>query len=444
MSQTAEKARIWDRILDALDTPWERPSPSRQQQRRDILTWFLFLTGSMLMLLAYLSIGVFEDTNADERWKEFVAVAGMTLPLAFRRKFPITMMVVGTVLFYVLGYWATFATSTFASQIAYFAVLYTSVAWAKDRRNLWIVYVLVMLTTVVWMVVNWTIQGSAYSFFGDGKESMGPFSIAQGTFIYGLLINGTFYGGALLLGNMAWRSAYQQEILKQQREQILVQSDRLAQDAVIEDRLRIARELHDSIGHHIAAIGIQASAATCLASKKPEALAEPLHNIEELARTSVTEMRAVLGVLRADETADHAPSLSDLSSLTDLLENANISPHLSIVEENEGVVAGLSQGVSLSLFRIVQESVNNIIKHSSARNADIAIRSSAKWVELEVTDDGRQLRSTSQNEWGRSLSSTGFGLRGITERAEVLGGETEIGPRQGASGWRVRVRVPLK
>lgn len=129
---------------------------------------------------------------------------------------------------------------------------------------------------------------------------------------------GCILGAAALLGRMAWTRAYQQSVVQEQAQTIRVQSEQMAEDAVMRDRLRIARELHDSVGHHVSVMGVQAAAARRVLRKNPELAEKALFNVEGASRDAVSEMKSVLRVLRSVqdmESAQKDPQIRDIPQL---------------------------------------------------------------------------------------------------------------------------------
>lgn len=421
---------------------WERPTPTRNELRADVLGWLATLAVGLLAAAGYHSAGLFQNSQ-DDVASSYGINALMTLPLLARRRYPLAMLAVGTLLFYLLGIWNQLASATIVFQLVYFCIVYTAVAWAKNRQLLWTIFTLVCLSALVWIVGVWAVQDSAYSLLGIDNYSGGLFSMETAGLIITLINNAIFFGFAGALGHIAWVRAYQHTVVQQQAELLRVQSEQMARDAVTRERLRISRELHDSVGHHVSAMGIQAAAARKALAKKPELAAQPLAVIEELARSSVGEMKQLIGVLRAEDTDGSNPSarepqLSDIPELVERTRQAGLAVDYRADTADVAVLEGLSQGTQLSLYRIVQEALNNSLKHAQARSALVVARTgdsrAGSWVEVEVTDDGRA---------GGAQGGSGFGLRGIRERAETLGGTAEMGPRTGAEGWRVRVRIPV-
>ncbi|KQV21767.1 MULTISPECIES: sensor histidine kinase [unclassified Kitasatospora] len=198
-------------------------------------------------------------------------------------------------------------------------------------------------------------------------------------------------------------------------------------------RNRLARELHDSVGHALSAVGIQAAAAGRVLASNPEFVAEALLAIEETARTAVAELDTVLGLLREDHPADPAagPTLVELSSLLRQLELAGVP-----VETRAGPgLAALPGEVSRAAYRIVQEGLTNVLRHAGQVPATLRIELAAGALELELSNPVGAERP--------SRPGGGRGLRGVAERAAVLSGECAAGPT-GDGRWRLAARLPIE
>ena len=205
---------------------------------------------------------------------------------------------------------------------------------------------------------------------------------------------------------------------------------RQAELAAAAERTRIARELHDIVAHHLSVIVLQAAGAR--ASGKPAGAT--LEKIENSARQGLAETRRLLGVLRdPDEETGLAPQpgIGDLAALAAGVQAAGLPVDLVI----DGDLAALPATVDVSVYRIVQEALTNVLKHAGPARADVTIGCAKGAVMIEVTDDGTAAS-------GHGASVGGHGLAGMRERAAVFGGELAAGPRPGG-GYSVRVRLPL-
>ncbi len=193
------------------------------------------------------------------------------------------------------------------------------------------------------------------------------------------------------------------------------------------ERGELARELHDTVAHHVSAIAIQAQAGRAVAAKDPAAAVEALAVIEAEASQTLSEMRTMVRVLRDGDAVDYAPQrgIGDLDALT------RMSPLVQV--QCVGDLADLPRPVEVAVYRICQESVTNAIRHAlHPTMVRVEVRGEASVVQLRVHDDGQAARLT---------TSVGYGLLGMTERAKLLGGACQAGPDP-AGGWSVEATLP--
>ena len=205
---------------------------------------------------------------------------------------------------------------------------------------------------------------------------------------------------------------------------------RQAKQAAAAERARIARELHDIVAHHLSVIVLQA-AGTRASGKSAEAA---LEKIENSGRQALAETRRLLGVLRdPDEEPGRAPQpgIGELDALAASVRAAGLQVNLVIGGDHAGVPAA----VDVSVYRIVQEALTNILKHAGRACADVTIGCADEAVTIEITDDGTK-------QPGDRIPAGGHGLAGMRERAAIFGGELHAGPRPGG-GFAVVARLPL-
>jgi len=203
--------------------------------------------------------------------------------------------------------------------------------------------------------------------------------------------------------------------------------ERAAADAVADERSRLARELHDVISHNLSVVVVQAAGAQAAG----EHSAEALEKIERSGRESLVEMRRLLGVLRSDPGEASTAPQPGLGSLAGLVEQVSAAG-LPVDLEIEGEDRDLPPALDLSVYRIVQESLTNVLKHAAGASARVRIRCAASVVEVEVLDDGAG---------PAEAPGIGHGLVGMRERVAVFGGSLEAGPRAGG-GFAVHAQFP--
>jgi len=250
--------------------------------------------------------------------------------------------------------------------------------------------------------------------------------------------NGLVIGAAWLLGHFVGvRRAYTAR-LEERTAELEQAREELARRAVTEERLRLARELHDVVAHAMSVIAVQSGVGAHVASTQPEEAAKALAAIEVTSRAALEELRRLLGVLRQDSEPQGdltpVPGLADLDGLLAEVAKAGLAVRLQV----EGTPAQLPAGVDLSAYRIVQEALTNVVKHAGPARAQVTIRYCDQEVTVEVTDDGRGVGALA----GDGRAGTGHGLIGMRERVAAFDGDLEVGPRAGG-GFRVAARLPL-
>ncbi|MCI9858237.1 sensor histidine kinase [Microbacterium proteolyticum] len=409
------------------------PRPTRTQQRGDlVLALVLFLGGLLSAVLSAVS-GIY----GDEQGSLAVAlgyVAVLAVPLAFRRRWPSATAVIVSVAYFLA---VTFRIpELYAGNIAMFIALYTVGAWEQNRRRATIVRVAIIVGMFAWLFVV---------MFQDATQPVdaaveGAFSRA-GAFspfvAYQLLmigVNALFFGGAYYFGDRSHQQMRERAALEERTAELEAEREVTAAQAVALDRVRIARELHDVVAHHVSLMGVQAGVARSLLDRDPDAAREVLSGIEGSARTSLHELRQLLETLRApgaDVGPDTAPTTHGLTSIRGLCEEATaagVATTFAVIGEPPLDPAPL---VQVNLYRIAQEALTNVRRHAGpGATADVRLRFDADAVELEVSNTGRGGSST-----------PGLGQLGMRERAAISGGTIEMGPRA-RGGYLVRARVP--
>ncbi|WP_242895135.1 sensor histidine kinase [Actinomadura litoris] len=250
-------------------------------------------------------------------------------------------------------------------------------------------------------------------------------------------------GGVWVLGrNLRMRRAYFAE-LEDRAARLERARGTDARAARIEERSRIARELHDVVAHHVSVMTVQAGAARRIIDRDSDSAREAMSTIEEVGRTALSEMRRIVGVLRTDRDAEQAgrelapqPGLGDLGELLDHVRETGLSVQLWI----EGEARTPSPGVDVAAFRLIQEALTNTLKHAGSQ--------ARAWVRLYYTDDDLTVEIEDDGHGTATImadngDNPGHGLVGMYERVALYGGELRIGPRVGG-GFGVRARFPLE
>jgi signal transduction histidine kinase len=252
----------------------------------------------------------------------------------------------------------------------------------------------------------------------------------------GLIVADVLYawilaGGFWLAGRALASRTLRAELSEQRAAAAEQQAQWRAAAAVAEERLRIAREMHDVVSHSVSVMTLHVSGVRRLLRPDQVAEREALETVERTGRESLAEMHRMLGVLRGPEPAEDtpAPGLGRLPELLDLARAAGLEVRLTV----SGDARPLPPGVDLAAYRVVQEAITNVLRHAGAARIECAVDYGATAVDLQVTDDG-----TGSVPNG----SGGHGLVGMRERVAVYGGAVEAGPRPGG-GWSVHAVVPI-
>ncbi len=414
---------------------WERPGPTPAQQRNDVLVGVAVALLMVLSLTLASSVGIgFGDLTAS--MAESVAWSlAISLPLVVRRRYPVGVLVVVSLLF--IGMQSRFVPEAQVSSIVLFVALYSAGAWGRDRAVATWARAGVVVVMFAWLA--YSVSATAWAdVVLDVEDADGPLPGPLASAVYTVGLNVAYFAAAWVFGDLAWRQARQRETLDRRNAELAAERDRTARQADVAERVRIARELHDVVAHHVSVMGVQAAGARRVLDRDPDLARATLEAVEESGRTAVAEMHRLLGVLRAEDDdgappdparATPAAGLEALPALVDRFAAAGTQAGLTVV----GDPRTLPPSVSVSAYRVVQEALTNVLRHAGATRVDVRLRHLPEHVEVEVVDDGL----------GRSARpGAGLGLVGMRERVAMHGGELEAGPRQ-TGGYRVRARFPV-
>ncbi|MGO3023233.1 MAG: histidine kinase [Brevibacterium sp.] len=399
-------------------------------------------------------------------WVCCLASVLLTVPLLYRRRYPSQSAFVICLVYSVAL--VNSAMEIGVSQIVLFMGIYSIGPWQRSRRVAFWSRLLLCIGMAVLFAVSLTVQ----------YRALGDFTILQFAASGGVsfLTNVAFFGGAWIFGNRAWKQRRLMADLRAANDEVREQEQRLTRQALDLERVRIARELHDGVAHHIAGVGIHAAAARRSLDRNPDKAKESLQVIESSTRETVDELRALVYTLRdtdssTDGTAatddiaasgDHAaeepagsataastkgnPSLGDLPDLIEWARRFDQTVEYATIGEPRP----LTPITEMSIYRVIQESLTNCSRYAGAgAEVDVRLRYSNTDLEVEVSDSrpaGGAVRSASAEtrsgtEGRPQNEGLGLGIVGMRERMNALGGSLEAGPKS-RGGWIVRARIP--
>jgi signal transduction histidine kinase len=361
-------------------------------------------------------------------WVPPLLAIAVALPVGLRRRDP-----VGALILALTGCSVIVAVGGEISRGPFLAlalVLFTVAASCKRR-----VAVAALIASLALLV----IQGLVLSFGGRGS---GPAT------------------GAALILIIAWMIG----ITAQQRRSYTARvREQVAATAVTEERLRIARELHDVVAHSMTVVAVQAGFGEYVFDHEPAQAREALGAIQHVTREALADMQRLLGVLRRDGTGQPpddghatdgrpangqepvrrlqlapAPGLADLERLVSTTAGAGVRVNVTRTGEHRDIPAGIDQ----SAFRIVQEALTNVVKHSGASSCRVSVGYEDTGLSVEITDPGGATPGLDRSPAAREPNGTGHGILGMRERVSLCGGEFTAGPLP-ERGFRVAARFPL-
>jgi signal transduction histidine kinase len=361
-------------------------------------------------------------------WWAATWTALVTVPFAFRRRWPLASFTVITTAFIPYRMWVVpeFTITALAFFAAMVSVgLHGRAPW-RDRLR-----VAALLGLAIAM---------AESFRDDVPPEYRD--IVWTSIGFNIAYNVIFVGAAWLLGDAFRRRGEREALLEQRTAELEQRTAELEQErgeherrAVVDERIRIARELHDVVAHHVSVMGVQAGAARRVLDRRPDRAAEALATVEESSRQAVDELHRLVGFLRADDEAESRAPQPGLARLAELVEE-NRRAGLTVAVALEGEMRPVPASVDLSAFRVVQEALTNTRKHAAVGQAAVAVRYGTDLLEVEVVDHGLGSAATRERPGGH-------GLVGMRERAALHGGTLDAQPLPDG-GYRVVARFPLR
>ncbi len=368
----------------------------------------LMVAVTLLTLVAHLFGEPTEDRTLVEPvwWTVLLTVAG-SLPIYWRRRRPIGVALIVVALQSVSLLVDVGGSLFLASSIAVYSLGAHSTG-VRRKRALATITVLVLLL----FVAGWT----------DGQALLDEFVSTMIVLV-----------SALVLGDNMRRRREHLDDLAERADRAEREQELLAEQRVIAERTRIARELHDVVAHSVSVMIIQSAAARRSLRSSVDAAELALGALESTGRQTMRELRGILGVLRTDDAAD-GPLLDPSPTMTDL--QSLITDDLPVTLVVDGPVDDLPTSVALTGYRIVQEALTNVRRHAGpVRHVVVTVGSSPTALVIDVVDDGRGAAADTPE-------LDGYGLIGMDERVVAVGGRLAAGPRAGG-GWAVHASIPL-
>jgi len=351
----------------------------------------------------------------------YLLLAASGLVLVGRRRWPVPVFIataLASLTYYAVGF------PDGPGWIGLFVAVYTVTAYGDGRRSLLVAGTGIAVLAAGWLVAAADIEPRAaigWVFFRIAASVM----------------------AAALGESVRSRRAVAAEAQERARHAERTKEEE-ARSRVAAERLRIAREVHDTVAHAIAIINVQAGVTAYLLDKQPQRARETLVTIEQTSAQALREMRTILGVLRDcdDERAPH-PGLARIDELVAVAREAGLDVEVDVPSAPQG----LPSAVDHTAYRILQESITNVIRHVGPTRVTIAVDRREDVLEVRVTDEGARgasghRRGSRSAGGGGTGAPGGRGIAGMRERCGLLGGELHAGPRP-CGGFEVRARLPL-
>jgi signal transduction histidine kinase len=337
----------------------------------------------------------------------FLLMGASCLPLAVRRRWPFVACLTNGV------FSAAYGAASLPDPPVFYATLIAlySVAAHASRRDAKIAGVVAGLSLSG--VVLWDQSHSDYKDF---------------------VVNGVVFATAWLLGDGARSRRDRALALEARTEQLERTRAAEAEAAVVAERNRIARELHDVVAHHVSMMVVQAEAGPVALERDPEAAVAAFDTISAVGKQALADMRRLLGVLKTGDDATLAPQ-PGVAQLGDLVEGVRTAG-LDVELDVSGVPRPVPPAVDLSAYRLVQEALTNCLRHAGPARVSVHARYDDAALHLDVVDDG-----LGGVGWSADAGSGGHGLVAMRERVSMVGGSLDVGPLP-TGGWAVRAMLP--
>ena len=386
-----------------------------------------------LLALVYIELKAAPFLRGIPGWAAIAIVAVAVVPVAVRRCWPRAVLALAV----TAGAVAMALSSSPVPPLAAAFAMYVIPLRFPRRDALWL-----LAGTLLVIAAGLAVFAAIPHAYGPETGTIGK---AAGLLLEsGLLVTVAWLIGYAVRQQRGQAADRREQAARRAREQLAE-----ARRARSEERLQISRELHDVVAHTLSVIAVQAGVASYVIDTRPDEAARALSSIEQTSRSALNEMRALLGVLRDEETGARngagpagrdavptltpAPGLADLGSLVERTGEAGVRVDLSVAGERPRLPAGLD----LAAYRLIQEAVTNVIKHAATDRCWVAVGYQEDTLTLEVTDNGSGGAAS-----GSEPPVAGNGIIGMRERAAMYGGEVRAAPLPG-HGFQVTARFPL-
>ncbi len=374
------------------------------------------LVGATLIFIlatATLATGTVKGSESEPDLIGYLLVVVMTVAVYFRRRFPLPATAVGAAS--TVTYWVSDYPGAIEFGLA--LLLYNATRHGgSDRRRVWAVTGGAIAATTITATIG----------------VLAPIEDLPAIAVPGVLAMHTTFA---LIGEATYQRARHIAELEARNRALEADLDTQARLAVVDERNRIAREMHDIIAHGMSSVVVQAAAAQRVLDNDPQAARTSLGAIENIGRESVNEMRRMLGILRnvdADGEREPQPAITDFGELVQRANDAGVETTMEIV----GQTRPAPPGVELTGYRVIQEALTNVVRHAGRPvAAEVAVTYAPTGIEVRVTDDGLGAAASTDS------AGSGLGLVGMRERVEIYDGDLHAGPRPNG-GYEVRAFLP--
>lgn len=435
-----------------IDPEWRRDRPGKRMFRTDAIIAVVLFAGAVVSVWLYARTGI--DKHPAPVWICLAWAALTTIPLVWRRRYPVAVTVIVGAAF-MTGQLLSVPETLFGN-ITFFLAFYSIGAWTASRTVALLSRIFIVATIFIWLFCS-LILNAGNSTMLSTAGALSPY-LAYG--LISIITNLLYFGAAYYFGERAYNAARERSALEFRTAELAAAREHAAAQAVVLERVRIARELHDVVAHHVSVMGVQAAAARRVLTANPAQASASLSSVEVSARTAVEELHLLLSALRSEgigsgngsgisggtisdsseepATSTSTRGLRQLQSLADDSTAGGVAVRYTTIGHERPV----SATIGLSAYRIAQEALTNTRKHGGpGAQSELRLRYLDGALEIEVSDDGAGSAAHAPPGERGFIPSHGMGLIGMRERVAAVGGTLEVGPKA-RGGYLVRALFP--